>query len=607
MKIVVFDCEVFLYDWLFVFKDTTTKQYTYIHNDPLELRNFLNDDDIILCGFNSKHYDNYIAKAIVYGATNEEVKEINDFIIKEGQQGWEHPFFTWKKTWFKSFDLFDDMQDGMSLKAIEAHLGMNIVESEVDFDIQRPLTEEEIKMTFKYCKTDVDATEVLLKKRKKYLSTKIKLGRMRGIPDDVSLSCTNAKIVAKYLMATATPRNDGRDYVYPPNLDLSVIPQEIIDFFETIHDESIPEKQLFKTSLKIKLGTCPCKFAWGGVHGSETKYYAEANDEWIIQNRDVSSLYPSLAIIYDYISRNSPSPELFIETYHTRINAKHTGDTETAGTLKLPLNTYTGAMENQYNDLYDPLKPRSIRISGQLFITELIMKLLKACSSIRFININTDGIMYKIKKSELSKVDAICSEWEKRTGLELETDEIAKVWIKDVNNLLIIETNGKIKKVGGYLNYGINDKGAWSVNNNYVIVKKALYNYFVYGKPVEDTINESTDILDFQIIAKAGSSYKEASYTISGVRQTIQKVNRVYATNNVSYGTIKKRKDNKVSDDKIGNLPDHVLIDNDNHLSISDVYKGWYIEKAKKYIADYTIKPERKKITNIKNKILNML
>ena len=33
MRLVVYDCEVFKYDWLVVFKDHESGQYTIIHND----------------------------------------------------------------------------------------------------------------------------------------------------------------------------------------------------------------------------------------------------------------------------------------------------------------------------------------------------------------------------------------------------------------------------------------------------------------------------------------------------------------------------------------------------------------------------------------------
>jgi hypothetical protein len=38
---------------------------------------------------------------------------------------------------------------------------------------------------------------------------------------------------------------------------------------------------------------------------------------------------------------------------------------------------------------------------------------------------------------------------------------------------------------------------------------------------------------------------------------------------------------------KIGGLPDSVIIDNKNKLTLDAVDKSWYIALAKKYISDY--------------------
>ena len=340
----------------------------------------------------------------------------------------------------------------------------------------------------------------------------------------------------------------------------------------------------------------PCKYAWGGVHGSLTGYYEEATEDRVIQNRDVSSLYPSLIEIYNYLSRNVPDPELFYAIKRDRIQAKHNGDKQTAKDLKLPLNTVSGAQENRYNDLYDPLPTRSLRISGQLFLTVLTMRLLNACKTIKLLNLNTDGLMYSIDKSELALVDEIAHAWETETKFELEVDDIQRVWIKDVNNLLMIKTDGEVKTVGGYLNYGVSVKGAWAINNNMVIVKKALIEYFVHGTPVEETINGSTDIFDFQLIAKAGAKYREAYHIVDGEQVPVQKVNRVYATADERYGKLFKVKAETDATAKIEMLPDHCIIDNDNHLTIDDVDRTFYIEMAKKRINDFLgIKPEKKK------------
>ena len=594
MRWYTYDTEVFARDFIVVFKDKETGEYAVFHNDNLGVKEFITDD-AIYCGFNSKGYDQYIIKAICAGFCPEEVKRVNDWIIGGGQ-GWQCPLLNGVFFRFNNVDIMDDVQMGLSLKAIEGHLGMSIEETEVDFNLDRPLTEEELALTIKYCKHDVDATEKLSDIRKDYLRTKLNLGKRANIDAVKSLSATNAKLTAMMLGAVRQEWNDGRDYVYPPNLDLSVIPKEILDFFDTIHDMSIPDDDLFETSLNIIIGDMPCKYAWGGVHGSLSGYFEESTKTRVIQNRDVSSLYPSLIEGYNYLSRNVPNPQLFFDIRKDRIRAKHEGDKQTATDLKLPLNTVSGAQENKYNDLYDPLPTRSLRISGQLFLTMLTMQLLNACKTIKLLNLNTDGLMYSIDKSELPIVDEIASAWEKRTGFELETDDISKVWLKDVNNLLFIDTKGKVKTVGGYLNYGISVKGAWAINNNATIVKKALIEYFVHGTPPEETINACDDIFSFQMIAKAGVKYREAYHIVDGKQEPVQKVNRVYATADERYGKLFKIKAENDATAKIEMLPEHCIIDNDNHLTIESVDKSWYIEVAKKRINDFLgIKPSKNK------------
>ena len=613
-----YDVEVYAYDFFVGFKHKETGQRHRFHNDNEGVRNFISEH-CICCGFNNKNYDQYIIKAICAGFSPEEVKALNDWCIA-GNQGWQYPLL--RGVWynFNNVDISMDMQRdnkgrlAQSLKVIEGHLFLPIVECGVNFTLDRPLTPEEIQEVFDYNDVDIDSTEKLTEIRNDYLRTKLNLGKRANIDEVKSLAATNAKLTAMMLGAIRQERNDGRDYVYPPNLDLRIIPKTILDFFDTIHDKSIPDEKLFKTYLKIDIGDMACKYAWGGVHGSLTTYFEEETEDRVIQNRDVSSLYPSLIEGYNYLSRNVPDPQLFYDIRKDRIHAKHIGDKQTANDLKLPLNTVSGAQENQFNDLFDPLPTRSMRISGQLFLTMLTMRLLNECKTIKLLNLNTDGLMYSVDKSELHIVDRIASEWERATKFELETDSISKVWIKDVNNLLFVDTHGKVKTVGSYLNYGISVKGAWSINNNMIIVKKALVEYFVNGTPPEITINNCNDIFQFQLIAKAGGTYKEVYHIVGGEKHPVQKVNRVYATRDERYGTLYKVKAENDSTAKIEMLPEHCIIDNDNHLTIDAVDKTFYIEMARKRINDFMgIKPEkntRRKpkmaTTNTKDKSMNV-
>lgn len=588
MKVVVFDCEVFAHDWLFVFKEAHGDYLCISHNNNDEVRLFMSREDICLCGFNNKHYDNFILKAVLKGSTPEEIKDLNDFIIDGDNWGGNHPLMKKNYTKFANFDLMHDTQKGTSLKSIEAHLGMDIEETEVDFDIDRSLTAEELAQTIHYCKHDVEATERLLDLRQPYLKTKINLGARANMDAPKSLSMTNAQITAAILQAKPTKRNDGRNYVYPANLDLTVIPKEILDFVEQIHDLSIPDKVLFDKKLEINIGGTPCVFSWGGFHGSKTQYYEATTEDRLLFNRDVKSLYPSLIELYHYLSRNVANPSLYYDMRRERLEAKARGDKQTASDLKFPLNGVSGATDKPENPLYDPLQARSMRISGQLFIVELAMKLLAACKTIVLFNLNTDAIAYSIDKSETALADKICDEWQKRTGLEFDTDYILRVWIKDVNNLLIEKTDGKIKTVGAYLNYGISTKGAWSINNKYTIVKDALREYLLHGTPLEKTIYNCNDVLKFQIIAKAGGDFKSVYQIVNGQAVVVQRCNRVYATQNEQFGTLFKVHKITGATRQIESLPPHCVIDNKNTITIQEIDKSWYVKLAQKYVDDFT-------------------
>ena len=216
MKIITYDCEVFAYNWIVVFKDKESGTYTVIHNDNEALKMALSEDTVYV-GFNNKHYDQYIIKAIAMDFSPTEIKQVNDYIIGGGQ-GWEYPALRDTYFGFSNVDIRDDMQVGLSLKAIEGHLGLPIRESNVDFNINRPLTKEEIEETITYFKWDVDTTEKLIDLRKDYLKNKIQVGNIAGVSESKALSMTNAKLTAAILNATRKEHNDERNYKYPVNL-----------------------------------------------------------------------------------------------------------------------------------------------------------------------------------------------------------------------------------------------------------------------------------------------------------------------------------------------------------------------------------------------------
>ncbi len=613
--IFIFDCEVFAHDWLFVFKEIATGEYTVIHNDNDAVVAFM-ERNPFLGGFNNKHYDNFILKGVMCGLTPEQIKEINDLIIVEEVNGWDIPVLREYRVYFDSFDLMDDCQVGLSLKAIEAHLGIPIEETEVDFNITHRLSEKELQETIYYCKYDVDATEKLYHLRQAYLKNKVTLGKARNLTDRQAMYMTNAKLTSVYLKAQKPekPWNDERNYQYPEKLLRQYIPQGVFDFFDRMKDDRIPNDELFSSKLEIMVGVCPCTIAYGGIHGAIPTYVEEATETRTIRNKDVASYYPHLMTLMGYCSRNMPSPKMFEDTLEERVAAKKAGDKATANALKLVLNTTYGAMLNgkdgtAFNDLYDPLMGRSVCISGQLFLLELSEHLIAECPTLKIIQLNTDGIMMSFDHEDEAKYQEITQEWQDRTGFELEEDFIRKIVQKDVNNYVEVPADGGEPKVkGGQLVRGIAPAGAFNINNNAVVVARAIKQYFIDGTPPEETIAASENILDFQLIAKAGGKYSQCYHLVGGEKVIVQKVNRVYAVSDKSKGTVYKTHAVTGRDAKVAGLPTHCAIDNNNNLSIEVVDRKWYVKLAKKYINDFLgIKPPRKntrRVNSLKKKSL---
>lgn len=670
MNIYIYDIEVLSHDWIVVAKNIETKGYTVIHNDNYHLRAFLDQPDLVLGGFNNKKYDDWAVMTMYQGGSNVEVKKHNDFIIKEKRNAWEYPFIQFKKRPFKSFDLRDDIADeNISLKATEGNLRRAIVESGISFDIDRPLTPDELEELIKYCKEDVDSTECLYYERKEdYIDAKLLVAEMYGVPPEEAIGLTNAKLSARVLEAKYVERHDERDYVIPDNIDISKIPKVVLDFFMLIRDKSIPDAKLFgagkgkkgmtlKAWIKTSVGSCPVTFAWGGVHGAKPCVTVEETEDRVIVNQDVGSLYPNSMINFGYCSRSMKDPEAYVKLVakrlgykaeakkHNKIIIKTLGDgwykkyndldnniywkdrledikkdveedtfyhilkyveyDAKQSSLKLVINTVYGAMLNLYNDLADRWAGRSVCISNQLAMMMLITQLAEQCKTIDFVNINTDGIMFTIDRNEVELSNVIIATWCEITKFEMERDDFVKVIQKDVNNYIGIKEDGSFKTKGRYVS--LYDGGNFKTNS-LAIIHKAVVDYLVNGIDPEITINECKDVFAFQNIVKTGGTYEGSYHYVNGVREPIQKVNRVYAVKDHKYGQVVKGKwitekrskniatgkmistpvDPPVwSETVISECPDHAFIDNENVLTVDDLDKDYYIDMAKKRIDKY--------------------
>ena len=602
-NIHIYDIEVFKEDWIVVMFDVDNHIIRTYHNNTTGLRGYIVSHQPILCGFNNKHYDDYILLGMLAGNPPSMIKEHNDFIINGGSP-WEYEGIkgVYKKDWFKSFDLRDDLPIDLSLKAIEGNLGANILESSIDFTLDRKLSDEELEEVIEYCKTDVRNTYELFKKRARYLNGKLKVAKTGNLDPIEALGLTNPKLAATFLKASKLANPTEGELVYTPPKELQLDKyKEVLDFYRVVD---------YEKTLTIQAKDLELVYGWGGIHGAIENYQVESTEDFKIVDIDVGSYYPSMIIQLGYAPSSIPSAKGYEDIYNQRITAKHSGDDDTADALKLVLNSTYGALKNQYNPLYQPKIANHICISGQLLLTMLIAW-LEEIPTLKLIQANTDGLMIGYNPKYEKRVNDVVADWENRTRLNMEYTEIKKIVQKDVNNYVLVagatylikddvktitkEDKSKIAVKGSYVSLY---NGGDFRNNSLVIVHKALVEYFLNGTPPEETINNATNVLDFQMIAKTGRTYTGTVYEYDGEFLPVQKVNRVYASSDEFRGTLYKVKDNGRRD-KVANIPEHCIIDNSGtEVTLSDIDKNYYIEVTNKRIKDYLgIKEKRSKKT----------
>lgn len=290
----------------------------------------------------------------------------------------------------------------------------------------------------------------------------------------------------------------------------------------------------------------PAALAGAGLHAALTQYHGRG----LFLNIDVASYYPSLMIAYDYISRNVADPGKYREIRDIRLALKKKKD-PMQQPYKIVLNSAYGAMKDESNSLYDPLQANNVTVAGQLLLLDLIEKLEDHC---QLIQCNTDGLLVRLDgPAALAEVTARCVQWEERTGLQLEMEEYAELYQKDVNNYLLIDADGHYKAKGAYV------KPLDDLDYDLPIVNKAMVAYMLHGTPVEETINACQTLRDFQKIVKISGKYDYALYGGSVLQE---KVLRVFASTSLSDGGIYKVRQGIT--EKVANTPDRCLIINDS-------------------------------------------
>jgi DNA polymerase elongation subunit (family B) len=298
--------------WLVVFIEYNSKKGKVIINDDEALKDFYEKfkDDIFI-GFNSRSYDQFILKGLILGI---DAGYINDKLIEDGKKGYEVVRNAYKIP-FNNFDIMPNPPVG--LKTLEAFMGSKIKESSVPFNLDRPLTEAEIKETIQYCLHDVKETIKVFDAKREEFDSQLQLIEAFNL-DMTQFTKTKAQLAAHILEAEKHPdRGDEFDFILPDTLVLDKY-KHIKEWYENPENKTYTDEKGKKKQLKVDIAGVPHVLGYGGIHGSRDKYFGEG----IILCCDISSMYPALIIEYNLMSRNVDSVDKYRQIRDERLKLK---------------------------------------------------------------------------------------------------------------------------------------------------------------------------------------------------------------------------------------------------------------------------------------------
>lgn len=575
---IVFDFEVFKYNWLFVSLDLETEQYTIIEDNRQEMIDYYEQHkDDIWIGYNCKNYDKYILQALIEGV---DPKVVNDYIIGGGA-GWK--LFDNKLP----INLYDCMIMGKSLKQLESYFGVDIRETQVDFNIDRPLKQREKDLNVQYCKSDVKNTALVFMHNISEFNASMGLIKLsKSTLQD--LSKTKAQLSAKILGAKQlTPKEYEEEWEYTFNacvLNYDYKHKDVVEFFENLRNVQDPNAK-----YDIDLYGVPHTFALGGIHGAIPNYISDLNNDEIIYHIDVASYYPHIMTEWGYLSRSIPNVQTFKDIMDLRLKYKKEKNPLQA-VLKISINgTYgmSGAGKRLDNGtykiqspVYDPKRMREVCINGQLMLLQLIEDLSTFSTDFCLLQSNTDGLVYKIPKSKFNDMDRIVKAWEKRTRMTMEYDTTTFIAQRDVNNYVAVFDNGKIERKGGSV------KDSKPCDYDLPIIKNAVVEYFINGVDPKEYIMKENRLMPFMKTYKLSSAYNRVLW---GDEIQNGKIFRVFASRSRNDKCLYKQKVDK-NKEKFANCPLHCKIVNEDIRTATVpnwLDKNWYIEQVYNEIAKF--------------------
>ena len=311
---------------------------------------------------------------------------------------------------------------------------------------------------------------------------------------------------------------------------------ELREFLEDIKKVKVTRTSKDAFERNVQIGNLTYTIATGGLHSQDPPraLYSKIvalddsptggrtinsiddliDGDVVYVHADVTSFYPSIMSVYHVAPAHlneSVFAKLVTWLKDTRVKAKHSKEKfidgiapkNLAEALKIVINSIYGKFGFEKGVLYDRLATLKVTINGQLMAIMLAEDLELA--GIPVVSANTDGLVVELEGSKKEVYKSIINSWMEHTKMGLDSELYSAYINRDINNYICQETNGAIGYKGDF-NPKMYLKDL-KTGYDAPVVAKAVENYFLYNKPIMDTLHECTDILDFCKTQNIGKNY----------------------------------------------------------------------------------------------------
>lgn len=596
------------------FESKKEKEFV-IHDSQNDFKDFisfllkLKRNNYYFVGFNNISFDGQVLQFLFNNRnkfnklngediTNKIYKFVQNLILIQNRDDKYLHLVNENKLIFPQIDLFKQKhydgkaKRGTSLKWIEFTIGFDNIQ-EMPIHHSEKINKDDIKTVLSYNWNDVHATYEFFKLIKFETDLRISLS------NEYNLNLLNASEprLAKEIFAKFLSEESGIDKSELKKLKTR---RSIINVNEIIFPYikfQTPELNILLEQIKkLKIDANNTKDSFekvftyheietvmglGGIHACCESGLYKTNDKLVMEDIDVTSFYPNLAIQNDL--KPAHLGNAFMKIYNNIFQERKLIPKSDPRNYvyKIILNSTYGLSNEENSYLYDPLFTMSITINGQLSILMLVEMLTLAIPEIKIYQENTDGVTIGYSPDKKQIVQDICREWEKITKLELENNFYKQMIIMDVNNYIAEDIKGKIKRKGLF-EYELD----YHKNHSFTIIPKAIEQYFINNIKPDDFINNYTNIFDFFGAVKGKNDFNINLYFIKDrefIKEKQQKICRYYISNKGGR-LIKDFKDGKkiaVHTNQLCNVIDEL---NSKEMKDYDINYNYYINEVKKII-----------------------